>query len=477
MNYEEAVRVLFCSSDNAFAQVISRTLGPGYEVRTYELLDLSAIRGEKEWCDVILLDLRDMGEDSGTDECLRLMDKIKQHGDSTPIIVILGDTGDGLAHMVIENGAYDTVATPPNMAELRLLIRRADRLRKTERELSELRTQERSAGRLGEMIGCTEVMQQVFETSRKVACCDVSVLITGETGTGKELLARAVHRLSSRAAGPFVAFSCANLPETLVDDELFGHEKGAFTGAFTSRRGRFEAAERGTLLLDEIGDLPLGLQAKLLRVLQQRAFERLGSSTAVPTDVRVICATHRNLEKMVDAGTFRMDLYYRLNVVQIHIPALRERRDEVPVLAQHFLQQFAKQFGKQASRFSPLALHAMEEYDWPGNVREMENAIQRAVVMADGLTIETWHLPKNLHSGFEQPTEVRSYEEEVREFKRRLILRTLRECGGRKVDAARALGVARGYLHRLINQLQIQFDDDEFEVADAEGPAPHERIM
>lgn len=476
--YEEVVRVLFCSSDSAFAQVISRTLGPGYEVRTSEWLGPTVTADGEEWWDVILLDLRDVGEDSDTGEALRSMDEIKRLGESTPIIVILGDINDDLARMVIENGAYDTLATPPNVAELRLLLRRAYRLHKTEKELTELRSHNRSAGRLDGMLGCSEAMQQVFATSRKVACCDVSVLIAGETGTGKELLARAIHRLSSRASGPFVAFSCANLPETLVDDELFGHERGAFTGAIASRRGRFETAEGGTLLLDEIGDLPLGLQAKLLRVLQQRSFERLGSSSPITTDVRVICATHRNLEKMVDAGTFRMDLYYRLNVVQIHIPALRERRDEIPVLAQHFLLQFAQQFGKQANSFSPLAIHALEEYNWPGNVRELENAVQRAVVMADGQTIETWHLPKNLHNGFEQqPSEVHSYEEEVREFKRRLILRTLRECGGRKVDAARVLGVARGYLHRLINQLQIQLDDDDFEIADAEGPKPQERIM
>jgi two-component system, NtrC family, response regulator HydG len=474
---EELVRVLFCSSDSAFAQVISRTLGPGFEVRSNEQFDPVTAIGGEQWWDVILMDLRDVGEDSGTDADLRSINEIKQLGDSTPIIVILGDASDNLARLVVENGAYDTLATPPNMAELRLLLRRAYRFRRNEKELIEFRSRDRAAGRLGEMLGCTEAMQQVFAASRKVACCDVSVLITGETGTGKELLARAVHRLSSRASGSFVAFSCANLPETLVDDELFGHEKGAFTGAIASRRGRFEAAEGGTLLLDEIGDLPLGLQAKLLRVLQQRSFERLGSSTPITTDVRVICATHRNLEKMVDAGTFRMDLYYRLNVVQLHIPALRDRRDEIPVLAQHFLQQFAKQFGKQANRFSPLALHALEEYNWPGNVRELENAIQRAVVMAEGQAIETWHLPKSLHSGFEQPAEVRSYEEEVREFKRRLILRTLRECGGRKVDAARVLGVARGYLHRLINQLQIQLDDDEFEIAGTEGPTPQERIM
>jgi DNA-binding NtrC family response regulator len=475
--YEDVVRVFFCSSDSAFAQVLARTLGTGFEVRSNEQLDPLADGDNGHWWNVILLDLRDVSEDTGTEAGLRAMDEAKQLDGSSPIIVILGDASDNMARMLIENGAYDTIATPPNMGELRRLLQRAYSLQRTEKELIELRSQDRAAGRLGEMLGTTEAMHQVFATSRKAASCDVSVLITGETGTGKELLARAVHRLSPRAAASFVAFSCANLPETLVDDELFGHEKGAFTGAIAARRGRFEAAHGGTLFLDEIGDLPIGLQSKLLRVLQERSFERLGSNKPVMADVRVVCATHRDLESMVAAGTFRKDLYYRLNVVQIHIPALRERRDEIPVLAHHFLQQFAGQFGKQAKHFSPLALHALEEYKWPGNVRELENAVQRAVVMAEGHTIETWHLPKSLHGGFEQPTEIHSYEEEVREFKRRLIMRTLRECGGRKVDAARALGVARGYLHRLINQLQIQMDDDEFEIGEAETPTPQERIM
>jgi DNA-binding NtrC family response regulator len=198
------------------------------------------------------------------------------------------------------------------------------------------------------------------------------------------------------------------------------------------------------LLLDEIGDLPLGLQSKLLRVLQERSFERLGSNTVIECNVRVLCASHRNLAAMVEQGQFRKDLFYRLNVVQIEIPALRERRDEIPILAQHFLQRFAQQFGKSVTRFSPLAIHALEEYQWPGNVRELENAVQHAVVMAEGPTVETWHLPNSLRGDFEQTVAGRSYEDEVREFKRRLIMRTLRECGGRKVDAARVLGVARG---------------------------------
>ncbi len=474
---EQAIRVLFCSSDGAFAEVVTRTLGPGYEVRTAEQSDLENTRAERAWGDVVVLDLHDTGEDTNAGPTLHLMDAIKKLDGATPIIAIVGDAEDNLARSVIENGAYDTVSTPPNMAELRLLLRRASRYRRIEKELAELRSRDLSAGRFGEMLGTSEMMHQVFETSRKVACCDVSVLVSGETGTGKELLARAIHRLSPRSTGPFVAFSCANLPETLVDDELFGHEKGAFTGAIATRRGRFEAAHGGTLLLDEIGDLPLALQSKLLRVLQQRSFERLGSNSPIAADVRVVCATHRNLESMVEEGQFRMDLYYRLNVVQIQIPALRERRDEIPVLAQHFLQKFSEQFGKHVSRFSPLAMHALEEYNWPGNVRELENAVQHAVVMAEDLVIETWHLPNSLRGDFEHASVGRSYEEEVREFKRRLIMRTLRECGGRKVDAARALGVARGYLHRLINQLQIQIDDDELEPIGAEESASQEHIM
>jgi DNA-binding NtrC family response regulator len=299
-------------------------------------------------------------------------------------------------------------------------------------------------------------MQKVFALAQKVAPCDVSVLITGETGTGKDMLARAIHELSPRAAGPFVAFSCANLPETLIEDELFGHEKGAFTGATGTRRGRFEAAHRGTLFLDEIGDLALGLQAKLLRVLQQRSFERLGSNTPVAVNIRLLCATHRNLGEMVEQGQFRSDLYYRLNVLEIHVPPLRERRDGIVAMGHHFLMRYAKQFDKSVRRFSPVALRALEEYAWPGNVRELENVIQRAVVMADGPTVELWHLPKPLCNGVEQQQAECSYDGEVREFKRRLILRALRDCDGSKSEAARRLGIARGYLHRLINQLHIE---------------------
>jgi len=333
-----------------------------------------------------------------------------------------------------------------------------------------LRAGTRLPGRLHELIGTSGTMQELFALARKIAPCDVNVLITGETGTGKELLARAIHQFSSRARGPMVAFSCASLPDTLVEDELFGHEKGAFTGALASRRGRLDAANHGTLFLDEIGDLGIGLQPKLLRAIQERRFERLGSNETTSVDIRLICATHQKLTEMVEQGKFRQDLYYRLNVVQMHLPPLRERRDDVPLLAQEFLQRSAQQFRKRAKRFSQQALHVLEEYHWPGNVRELENIVQRAVALSEDHTVDTSHLPSYLRAGngssapqyeCEASRLPRTYEEEIRRFKRGLVLRTLREYGWRKAESARALGVARGYLHRLINQLGIQEREDD----------------
>ncbi|HEV2426289.1 MAG TPA: sigma-54 dependent transcriptional regulator [Terriglobia bacterium] len=321
---------------------------------------------------------------------------------------------------------------------------------------TELPIEQVPAAKFGKLIGNAPAMAEVFTLARKVAPCDVTALITGETGTGKELLARAIHDHSPRAKGPFVAFSCANLPDTLIDDELFGHERGAFTGADGLRRGRFETADGGTLFLDEIGDLPLALQARLLRVLQERTFHRLGGTGTLSVNIRLIAATHRDLEAMVQQGTFRQDLLYRLNVMQLRMPGLRDRRGDIADLSQHFLGRFASSFGKPALRFSPDALWALAEYAWPGNVRELENVIQRAVALAETSTVGIEHLPEQV-SGPEQLRAVgeTDYETEVREFKRRLIMRTLRVCRGNKSEAARSLQLARPYLHRLIESLDI----------------------
>ena len=473
----EPIHVWFCSTDTSFGQVIAGALGPGYDVRQSNGLKLSSVTEQESWQDVVLLDLRGARSEEDLENGLRLMDEINRVPLSPPIIVMVNEDELSLTSKLMGAGAYDTLHSPPAMMELRLTLRRAQKFRQMEKELHRIHSSQHLAEPLHELLGCSEPMQRVFAIARKVAPCDINVLITGDTGTGKELLARAMHRLSSRAEGPFVAFSCANLPETLVDDELFGHEKGAFTGAMAKRRGRFEGADQGTLFLDEVGDLPTGLQAKLLRVLQERSFERLGSNKLISVDIRLLCATNANLEEMVSQGKFREDLYYRLNVIQVHLPPLCERREEIPVLANHFLQRFAKQFDKKVKRFSRLALYSLEAYNWPGNVRELENVVQRTVVMAEGPTIEVWHLPSTIRNGFEQNPTVQSYEEEVRDFRRRLVMRTLRECDWNKTEAAQVLGVARGYLHRLINQLQIHSNPFDENAAVLGNVSSYARIM
>jgi DNA-binding NtrC family response regulator len=458
---DQIVHVCFLSKDSGLAPAIARALGEGFVTRSSAEFEFRASGELRDWCDVILLDLRPASSHGNYETGLRLMDEINKAPSHPPLVVLCDEENRDLLLGVMEHGAYDSVTNPPNMVELRLTLRRAFKFHVAEKELERLRADSRGSDRLHELLGTSPAMQEVFALSQKIAPCDVNVLITGETGTGKELLARAIHRMSARAARPLVAFSCTNLPETLIEDELFGHEKGAFTGAFSSRRGRLETADQGTLFLDEIGDLGLGLQPKLLRALQERSFERLGSNSTITVNIRLICATNRNLAELVQQGKFREDLYYRLNVVQIHLPPLRERRDDIPLLARHFLQESAQQFNKNAKRFAQPALRALEEYAWPGNVRELENAVQRAVVLSEGQTVDSWHLPAALRSNCEDVSLKCSYEEEVRQFKRRLLLRTLRECGWRKAESARTLGVARGYLHRLINQLEIRRFEEE----------------
>jgi len=455
----EAIHVHFCSRDSVLAMAIGDALGPGFEIRHSRDFEAAASLAEEKWVDVVLLDLRS-SESETFERWIQHAGHFNRGEFQPPMIVMVDGDDRALTLRIMEGGAYDSISHPPDIIELRLALRRAYKFRQANKALQETRAQDRSASRLHELIGASDCMQEVFALTRKIAPCDVSVLITGETGTGKELLARAIHRLSPRANHPFVAFSCSNLPETLVEDELFGHEKGAFTGALASRHGRLGAADQGTVFLDEIGDLGLGLQPKLLRVLQEKTFERLGSNTPITVDLRTIFATNRNLSEMVQQGKFREDLYYRINVIQIHLPPLHERRDDISFLAKHFLARTSDQFGKKAKRFSHAALRALEEFDWPGNVRQLENVIQRAVVLADGQTIEAWHFPMPRREAEPDPQCDFSYEEEVRSFKRRLILRTLRECGWKKTESARSLKVARGYLHRLINDLQIRREEE-----------------
>jgi two-component system NtrC family response regulator len=478
---EQGIRVCFVTPDSKLAQALSGVLGEGFSSRTLDSFQLSRFNEVSDWCDVLVVDLR-APQIGALEGGLQFMQELAALPTHPPMVVLCQEDSPELNLKVMEYGAYDSTSHPPNMIELRLILRRAFKFQSAEREIQRLRSTVAAGTRLHDLHGTAPAMQELFALARKIGPCDVNVYITGETGTGKELLARAIHQSSARAGRPIVAFSCANLPDTLIEDELFGHERGAFTGALAMRRGRLESADQGTLFLDEIGDLGLGLQPKLLRVLQERSFERLGGNATVNVNIRLICATNKNLQQMVQAGDFREDLFYRLNVVHMHIPPLRERRDDIVLLAQLFLVSSAQRFNKKVKRFSHQALLALEEYAWPGNVRELENAVQRAVVLSEGTTVDVSHLPldvrKNSHetetyAGVEPgliPNS--SYESEIRQFKRRLILRTLRKFGWNKVESARSLGVARGYLHRLINQLEInQFEEDNL-LANVENSLP-----
>jgi Nif-specific regulatory protein len=321
-------------------------------------------------------------------------------------------------------------------------------------ELERLRALAVPAADFGWVVGTDSIMTEILQFASKIAASDATVLITGETGTGKELLGQLIHSASPRARFPFVPVACSSLPETLIETELFGHERGAFTGAVAMRRGRFEAADQGTLFLDEVGDLPPGLQIKLLRVLQERTFERVGSNQSRPMQARVICATNRNIPVLVTGGAFRADLYYRLNTIEIELPPLRTRRDDIVVLAYSFLQTYAERHNRPARRIGPAVITAFRHYPWPGNVRELQHVIERAVVVCDGPEVRLEHMPRALFHWTQEERDS-SLETEVRSFKRQLIRKSLEQSGNNKARAARSLRISRSSLHRLIDELQI----------------------
>lgn len=308
-------------------------------------------------------------------------------------------------------------------------------------------------GGCGQLVGCSPKLDAVYDTIRRVANLPVSVLITGESGTGKELVARAIHDLGNRAKCPFVAVSCGAIPESLIEAELFGSEKGAYTGSQANRAGYFEQVGAGTLFLDEIGELSPNTQVKLLRVLQQREFTRLGSSKPLPLSARIVFATNRNLQQMVEAGSFRQDLYFRLNVIGVHLPALRDRSDDIPQLAEHFLRRYAEEYGSPARQFEPEVIKVLCDYEWPGNIRELENAVQTAAVMASEESIRVTDLPGHLRHSTPNVLELCKsgrFDDLMQEYKVRLATNAVLECNGNKTLAAQRLRLSRAYLHRLI---------------------------
>ncbi|HEX4900360.1 MAG TPA: sigma-54 dependent transcriptional regulator, partial [Pyrinomonadaceae bacterium] len=308
------------------------------------------------------------------------------------------------------------------------------------------------------MVGESTLLQRVYQLISKVAPTDSTVLISGESGTGKELVARAIHRSSKRADKPFIAVSCAALAETLLESELFGHEKGAFTGALIQKKGRLELADSGTIFLDEIGDLSLSMQTKLLRVLQEREFERVGGTQTVKIDVRLLAATNRNLDEAITRGTFRQDLYFRLNVVRLKMPPLRDRREDIPLLANYFARKYAEKCARKILGISPEARRLLESYDWPGNVRELENAIERAVVLGSTDYILADDLPEPVleHDAPSSGEGSASYHEQVVQMKKQMIIDAMKQCHGSYTAAAKLLHLHPNYLHRLIRNLNLK---------------------
>jgi DNA-binding NtrC family response regulator len=450
------IRIGLYSEDRTLYPLLSSALGKDFRVHLESneegMVELLAGEG----CDVMILDLHTV-RDSLQDRigCSRRLIACP-----IPSLIMADDGLRSTAFELVRMGAFGYCRRPPSIRDLKTMLSRAYENSLLKSQLQTAQQQLEAPASCDGMIGSSEQMQRVYQLVTRVSSLNATVLVTGESGTGKELIARAIHNLGSRANKPFVAVSCGAIPETLIEAELFGHEKGAFTGTVGAREGYFEQAADGTLFLDEIGDLSLFTQVKLLRVLQQMEFSRLGSNRLIPLRARLIFATHQDLAKLVAEGKFRQDLYYRINVMRIETPSLQDRAEDVPRLAAHFLHKYAQLFQKPMEDIAPDALAMLQSYPWPGNVRELENVIQRAIILASGDTIRVEDLPLNapeeaamdmgdvVDIGEYQPTG--SFERQLRDYKIKLAVNAVRDHAGNKTLAARSLCISRAYLHRLL---------------------------
>ena len=429
----------------------------GYEAVSTASVDGALAELANRSYDIVITDLR-MPERSGLD----LVDEVRRRALDTTVVVMTAYGSRDVAIEAMKRGAYDYLSKPFEADELVLLLRKAEERERLFRENQTLARQIRSTGQepengLGDLVGRSPQMTELFRTLRKIAEFKTTVLIGGESGTGKELVARAIHRHSPRAAHPFVAVNCGAIPANLLESELFGHRKGAFTDATRDRKGLFEEASGGTLFLDEIGELPLGLQVKLLRALQEEEIRRLGDSQDVKVDVRVVAATARDLAVEVSRGAFREDLYYRLNVFALRLPPLRDRREDIPLLAQHFLLRMNARMGLQVMSIGAEALRLLSSYDWPGNVRELENTIERAIVLAEGTGIGPEALPERMRTTARPAPSAPAADEGDLSIKRAtrrseadLIRRALVRTKGNRTRAAELLEIShRALLYKL----------------------------
>jgi len=444
--------VLICSDDATLQPVLADALSPDFVVSSEPKRSRAIDIVRQGQVDVLILDL-ECGSASFTEE-MALVEEAKDR--RVPVVAITADNSRTTALELLQQGVYDYIRKPPSIVELKVVIRRACEHASLRRELDAARERLSNSTGCDRLVGSSGRSQAVYELIRRVSNLSAYVLITGESGTGKELVARAIHNLSNRAKSPFVAVSCGAIPETLIEAELFGHEKGAFTGTTGAREGYFAQAGDGTLLLDEIGEMSLQTQVKLLRVLQEKTFSRLGSNKLLPLKARVLFATHRDLDQLAETGAFRRDLYFRVNVFRIHIPPLRERPEDISQLANHFLRQYAAAYEKLVTRILPAAMTALLEYDWPGNVRELENVIQGAVILAENDSVGLSELPPTIRPAdiatFADDAED-SFDGQIRTFKLKLVARALMDCDGNKTQAAKTLNISRAYLHRLLRYM------------------------
>ena len=432
-------------SRDALAELTQRW---GYDVQTAS--DGSeALRRAIEWHpDVILTDLVMPNMDG-----LWLLRALRAELPDCPVVLLTGRGTIQTAVQAIKEGAYDFIEKPLEVPRLRIVLERALEKKETMREVQLLRRRLAALAPGTDMIGSGPAMQRVFELVKKVAPSTASVVISGESGTGKEVVARAIHNLSPRKEKPFVAVNCGAIPATLIESELFGYERGAFTGADQRRLGNFELAQNGTIFLDEIGELPLELQAKFLRVLEERRFRRLGGRAEVEIDVRVICATNRDLKEEIRRGRFREDLYFRLHVFTVGLPPLKERREDIPLLAHLFIEKFNGETGKHVQGVTPGALATLQGYSWPGNIRELRNTVERAMILVDGDVIGEEHLPPDMQGARPEAATLRvPMGIPLDKVEKEYILASLQKNGGNKARTAEILGISEKTLYNKLNR-------------------------
>jgi two-component system, NtrC family, response regulator len=445
-------RLLIVEDDEDLRKQMKWSLSEDFDVAFAEDRPSAVKAFGKKKPHVVTLDLGLPPRPASVEEGFATLSEILQIEPLSKVVVITGRGERDHALKAISQGACDFLSKPVEIDELKVVLRRAVYVGDLERNSREQKDSETFVEFQG-IVGASAQMQEVFSKIRKVTSSNIPVMITGESGTGKELVARAIHDLSPRKKSPFIAINCGAIPDNLIESELFGHERGAFTGAHIQRKGRIEMAEGGTLFLDEIGELSLSMQVKLLRFLQEQMVERVGGREMIRVDARVVTATNRDLREAMKNGTFREDLYFRVGVFGIHLPPLRERDGDIPVLAGRFLGRYASELNKKLSGFEPDAMSVLEDYNWPGNVRELENTIKRAVVMAENKKIQSRDLEIEGESGHKQTMKLKDAREAV---ERKIVLCALAKNGDNLTRVAEELGISRPSLYDLMERLGVK---------------------